>query len=566
MFSPPKLNELLERDPYLKLHEKEIKRRYAEFSKLLTGISEREGGLDHFSRGYERFGLHVAPDGSVTCLEWCPAAEALYLKGEFNDWQLAEFRRLDFGKWELTLPARNGQPPIGHLSQVKLVVKTKDGQFVDRLSPWATYVKPPPTKEQGIGYNWHVWNPPVKERYRFQHARPRRPASLRIYECHVGIGTAEPRVGQYREFAEKVLPRVAALGYNAIQLMAVMEHVYYASFGYQITSFFAASSRYGTPEELRLLVDTAHGLGIYVFLDVVHSHASNNTLDGLNQFDGSDSCFFHSGSRGIHSLWDSRLFDYGNWEVLRFLLSNLRWYLEQYMFDGFRFDGVTSMLYHNHGIGTGFSGDYNEYFGLATDTESLVYLMLASHMIHKFYPESLVIAEDVSGMPALCRPVEEGGVGFDYRLGMAIPDKWIKRHHRRSRPRTSCRRRVSSKRHLGPHGVMAGRDMPYQRGRRSCRETGHPSHLLASCCPACRRSLCRCSVVTQRRAPNGRGAKRAQGLTSRHASARWSVLCAKKHGSVCHPATTTLARSTTACLLKARHILTLMSTRVPRSY
>jgi len=426
MFSPPKLNELLERDPYLKLHEKEIKRRYAEFSKLLTGISEREGGLDHFSRGYERFGLHVAPDGSVTCLEWCPAAEALYLKGEFNDWQLAEFRRLDFGKWELTLPARNGQPPIGHLSQVKLVVKTKDGQFVDRLSPWATYVKPPPTKEQGIGYNWHVWNPPVKERYRFQHARPRRPASLRIYECHVGIGTAEPRVGQYREFAEKVLPRVAALGYNAIQLMAVMEHVYYASFGYQITSFFAASSRYGTPEELRLLVDTAHGLGIYVFLDVVHSHASNNTLDGLNQFDGSDSSFFHSGSRGIHSLWDSRLFDYGNWEVLRFLLSNLRWYLEQYMFDGFRFDGVTSMLYHNHGIGTGFSGDYNEYFGLATDTESLVYLMLASHMIHKFYPESLVIAEDVSGMPALCRPVEEGGVGFDYRLGMAIPDKWIK--------------------------------------------------------------------------------------------------------------------------------------------
>ncbi|XP_037089973.1 1,4-alpha-glucan-branching enzyme-like isoform X2 [Pollicipes pollicipes] len=423
--SPPQLNLLLERDPYLKLHEGEIKRRYAEFSKLLAGINEHEGGLDHFSRSYERFGMHVDRDGSVTCLEWCPAAEALYLKGEFNNWQLAEFQRLPFGKWQLTLPAKNAMPPIAHLSQVKLVIKTKSGEFVDRLSPWATYVKPPPTKDLGIAYNQHLWNPPIKERYQFQHARPRRPASLRIYECHVGIGTAEPRVGQYTEFARNVLPRVAKLGYNAIQLMAVMEHVYYASFGYQVTSFFAASSRYGTPEELKQLIDTAHGLGIYVLLDVVHSHASKNVLDGLNEFDGSDSCFFHGGSRGVHSLWDSRLFNYSSWEVLRFLLSNLRWYMEEYRFDGFRFDGVSSMLYHSHGIGQGFSGDYNEYFGLGTDTESLVYLMLACYMTHKFYPESTTIAEDVSGMPALCCPVEQGGTGFDYRLGMAIPDKWI---------------------------------------------------------------------------------------------------------------------------------------------
>lgn len=216
------------------------------------------------------------------------------------------------------------------------------------------------------------------------------------------------------------------LGYNAIQLMAIMEHAYYASFGYQVTSFFAASSRYGTPDDLKYLMDVAHKNNIYVLLDVVHSHASKNVLDGLNQFDGTNSCFFHGNGRGNHDLWDSRLFDYTNWEVLRFLLSNLMWYLEEYGFDGFRFDGVTSMLYHSHGLGHGFSGDYNEYFGLNTDTEAFNYLQLANYVVHEFHPNSITIAEDVSGMPALCRPTIHGGGGFDYRLGMAIPDMWIK--------------------------------------------------------------------------------------------------------------------------------------------
>lgn len=209
-------------------------------------------------------------------------------------------------------------------------------------------------------------------------------------------------------------------------MMAIMEHAYYASFGYQVTSFFATSSRYGTPDDLKYLIDAAHRAGIYVLLDIVHSHASKNVLDGLNQFDGTDACFFHSGPRGNHDLWDSRLFDYSNWEVLRFLLSNLMWYSEEYGFDGYRFDGVTSMLYHSHGMGHGFSGDYNEYFGLNTDTQAFNYLQLANHVVHHFAPDTITIAEDVSGMPALCRPVSEGGGGFDYRLGMAIPDMWIK--------------------------------------------------------------------------------------------------------------------------------------------
>lgn len=216
------------------------------------------------------------------------------------------------------------------------------------------------------------------------------------------------------------------LGYNTIQLMAIMEHAYYASFGYQVTSFFAASSRFGTPDDLKYLIDAAHRNGLYILLDVVHSHASKNVLDGLNQFDGTESCFFHANGRGYHELWDSRLFDYSKMEVLRFLLSNLIWYLEEYQFDGFRFDGVTSMLYHSHGIGHSFSGNYDEYFGLNTDMEALNYLQLANYIVHLYHPNAITISEDVSGMPIMCRPVIDCAIGFDYRLGMAIPDMWIK--------------------------------------------------------------------------------------------------------------------------------------------
>lgn len=308
---------------------------------------------------------------------------------------------------------------------MKVIVRDSKGQLLPRLSPWANYVVQPDDVAFGNDYKQKLWNPPESTRYQFQHRKPISPRSLRIYECHVGIATEKHEIGTYKNFSANVIPRIAKQGYNAIQIMAVMEHAYYASFGYQVTSFFAASSRFGTPEELKHLVDTAHKAGLVVLLDVVHSHASKNVLDGLNGFDGTDSCFFHSGPKGEHALWDSRLFNYASYEVLRFLLSNLRWWKEEYNFDGYRFDGVTSMLYHNHGIGTGFSGDLSEYFGLNVDTDALVYMALANKIFHDMDPSIITIAEDVSGMPTLCCPLDEGGIGFDYRLGMAIPDKWI---------------------------------------------------------------------------------------------------------------------------------------------
>ncbi|XP_067137870.1 1,4-alpha-glucan-branching enzyme [Centruroides vittatus] len=421
----PKLNRSFQIDPYLKFYEKEIKRRYGIFKNILKTMDEMEGGIEKFGDSYNTCGLHVTKENGIRGIEWAPGAKGVFLRGDFNDWDRTShpYKNIGYGKWEINIPPKSdGSCPIPHGSVIKLVILTQNDEYVDRLSPWATYVTCP---RESIVYHQIFWNPGEKEKYYFKHARPERPSGLRIYECHVGIASEEQKIASYDNFRINVIPRIAKQGYNAIQLMAIMEHAYYGSFGYQVTNFFAASSRYGTPDELKHLIDVAHSHGIFVLLDVVHSHASKNVYDGLNEFDGTKGCFFHDGPRGEHTLWDSRLFDYTQWEVLRFLISNLSWWYKEYHFDGFRFDGVTSMLYHSHGLGHAFSGDYNEYFGLNTDTESLVYLMLANHLLHQLSPNMVTIAEDVSGMPALCRPVDEGGTGFDYRLAMAIPDKWI---------------------------------------------------------------------------------------------------------------------------------------------
>jgi len=423
----PKIDALLKRDPHLTDHQEEIRRRYGHFSDVLAALERQEGGIEEFAKGHRRFGPQVSEDGTLTWLEWAPAAHSLHLTGEFNGWHRTShpFQGREYGRWELVLPPKEGGQAIKHLEKVKILVNGEE-----RVSPWASYVLQPSREKQaydGVQYSQHLWSPPSCERHTMVHERPERPTSLRVYECHIGISSQQGRVNSYSDFTANVLPRIARQGYNTIQLMAVMEHAYYGSFGYQVTSFFAPSSRFGDPEDLRRLVDTAHGLGLTVLLDVVHSHASKNVADGLNRWDGSDAGYFHSGARGEHPLWDSRLFDYSSWESLRFLLSNLRLWIEDFGFDGFRFDGVTSMLYHHHGLGTGFSGDYHEYYGPDTDSDALVYLMLANHLVKTLLPKSgITVAEDVSGMPGLCRPLEEGGTGFDYRLSMAVPDMWIK--------------------------------------------------------------------------------------------------------------------------------------------
>lgn len=320
------------------------------------------------------------------------------------------------------MPNVRGRPPIPHGSKVKASLTLANGSIVDRIPAWISYVIQNPDNKL---FDAVYWSPPTP--YEWIHPTPPAPKSLRIYEAHVGMSSVEAVVNSYDNFTDQVLPKILESGYNCVQLMAIMEHAYYGSFGYHVTNFFAISSRFGTPESLKRLIDTAHSLGMIVLMDLIHSHASCNVLDGLNQFDGTAHHYFHEGPRGRHTLWDSRCFNYSHWEVQRFLLSNLRWYLEEYHFDGFRFDGVTAMLYKHHGISYDFSGQYHEYFqDNLVDIDAQVYLMLANDLIHSINPNAITIGEDVSGMPALCRPVQEGGFGFDYRLNMSVPDKWIK--------------------------------------------------------------------------------------------------------------------------------------------
>jgi 1,4-alpha-glucan branching enzyme len=315
----------------------------------------------------------------------------------------------------------NGELPIKHNTKIKINMVLANGRREDRNPVWSRYLI---QNKESFLHDTVFWNP--EEAYVWENPGfMLRPKSLKIYEAHVGMSSVEPKVSTYREFANNILPRIKAAGYTAIQLMAIMEHAYYGSFGYHVTNLFAIASRSGTPDDLKYLIDTAHGMGIYVIMDIIHSHASSNVLDGINLFDGTDYLYFHGGSKGFHKLWDSRLFNYKNWETLRLLTSNCAWYMDEYHFDGFRFDGVTSILYTHHGINHSFVGGLNEYYNDSVDLDGEVYLMLANYLIHTKNPNATTIAEDVSGMPTLCRPIEEGGFGFDYRLNMSVPDKWI---------------------------------------------------------------------------------------------------------------------------------------------
>ncbi|KQJ99702.1 hypothetical protein BRADI_3g44760v3 [Brachypodium distachyon] len=422
---PPPGNgeQIYEIDPTLKAYKYHLEYRYSLYRRVRSDIDQHEGGMDAFSRGYENFGFNRSAEG-ITYREWAPGALSAALVGDFNNWDPNADRmsKNDFGIWEIFLPNNaDGSTPIPHGSRVKVRMDTPSG-IKDSIPAWIKYSVQAPGD---IPYNGIYYDPPEDEKYVFKHPQPKRPKSLRIYETHVGMSSPEPKINTYANFRDEVLPRIKKLGYNAVQIMAIQEHSYYGSFGYHVTNFFAPSSRFGTPEDLKSLIDRAHELGLVVLMDVVHSHASSNTLDGLNGFDGTDTHYFHGGARGHHWMWDSRVFNYGNWEVIRYLLSNARWWLEEYKFDGFRFDGVTSMMYTHHGLQVTFSGDYNEYFGFNTDVDAVVYLMLVNDLIHGLYPEAITIGEDVSGMPTFALPVQVGGVGFDYRLHMAVADKWI---------------------------------------------------------------------------------------------------------------------------------------------
>ncbi len=411
--------KLVQDDPWLEPQTGAIRRRTKRFEEALTDIRAKSGSLSAFARGHKFSGIHFNPAAKQWFVrEWAPEARAVSLIGDFNHWNrdTHPLEKKEGGIWELRL----GPNDLSHGEKVKLHIHGADDSRRDRLPACITRAVQDPITHDYCG---QIWCP--EQSYQWKHEfDPSTITSPLIYESHVGMSGEEPRVHSYREFADDILPRVEKAGYNTVQLMAVQEHPYYGSFGYHVSSFFAACSRFGTPEDLKYLIDTAHGMGIAVLLDVVHSHAVKNISEGLNNFDGSGHQYFHGGEKGDHPQWDSKCFDYGKQEVKQFLLSNVRYWLEEFRFDGFRFDGITSMLYHSHGSRA--FGAYEDYFGDDADEEAILYLKLANELISEIKPGAIVVAEDMSGMPGLCRPNSDGGVGFTHRLAMGIPDHWIK--------------------------------------------------------------------------------------------------------------------------------------------
>ena len=418
-----KLLNILKNDQWLAPYAPAIEGRHEDALRKLKDLTAATGSLSDFANAHKYFGLHRQKDGSWVFREWAPNASAITLIGDFSGWKaLPEYRLRRAGGglsgvWEGTFAA----DAIADGQLYKMLVEWPGGSG-ERIPAYATRVQQDP--------DTHIFSAQVHapKRAFAWHDKGFEPdtAPLLIYECHIGMAQQTEGVGTYEEFRKNVLPRVAKDGYNAIQIMAIQEHPYYGSFGYHVSSFFAASSRFGTPEELKKLIDDAHKRGIAVIMDIVHSHAVKNENEGLGRLDGTVDLYFHSDAgKREHPAWDSLCFDYGKDEVIHFLLSNCKYWLEEYHFDGFRFDGVTSMLYYDHGLGKAF-GSYADYYDGGQDTDAIVYLTLANLLIHQVKPKAITIAEEMSGMPGLAIPFKDGGIGFDYRMAMGIPDYWIK--------------------------------------------------------------------------------------------------------------------------------------------
>ena len=411
---------LVKNDAYLAPYEDAIRGRHEHALWKMNQLTQNgKMTLSDFANGYNYYGLHQTADGWVF-REWAPNATDIFLVGDFNGWSEQEAYQCHkikgTGNWELTLP----HDALQHGQYYKMRVHWEGGEG-ERIPAWAQRVV---QDESSKIFSAQVWAPTKPYVWKKKTFKPQT-SPLLIYECHIGMAQDEEKVGSYNEFREKVLPRVVKDGYNAIQIMAIQEHPYYGSFGYHVSSFFAASSRFGTPEELKALIDEAHKNGIAVIMDIVHSHAVKNEVEGLGNLAGDPNQYFYQGDRHEHPAWDSLCFDYGKDEVLHFLLSNCKYWLNEYHFDGFRFDGVTSMLYYSHGLGEAFC-NYADYFNGHQDDNAICYLTLANCLMHEVNKNAVTIAEEVSGMPGLAAKFKDGGYGFDYRMAMNIPDYWIK--------------------------------------------------------------------------------------------------------------------------------------------
>ena len=415
--------DLINNDPSLKDYESYIKERNVSYSQRLMEIEMKENSLENFSKSYEYMGVNILSNGDIKYREYAPGAKGISIYGEFNNWNKEQYwaQKDKYGFWEIIIPNENGHPKIQHGQILKINVVLEDGNWMERNPIWSKYLVQ--NRHSQLLENI-LWNPEIKYNWKSSKKHLPKPESLRIYEVHIGMSSYDPKISTYREFANTILPRIKETGYTAILLMSIMEHADYASFGYHVNYLFAISSRFGTPEDFKYLIDKAHQMNLYVIMDLIHSHASSNVDDGFNYWDGTDHLYFYGGEKGKHIRWDSKIYDYSCYETMRLLLSNCAYYIKEYRIDGYRFSGITSILYNNHGIDYNFTGEYNQYFCDNYNQDGGTYLMLANKLIHSLNKEAITIAEDNSGMPGLCYKIKDGGFGFDYKIDTHMSDKW----------------------------------------------------------------------------------------------------------------------------------------------
>lgn len=383
-------------------------------------------------------GLHCVPgeDGQNKWIwrEYMPGADTVWLTTEkyhFQRHARQRFTKKADGIFELILP----YDALAHGMYVELRVEpaaytvlNPDGipTALKRVPAFSTWVE----QNKEIPTQWcaRIFHP--EKPYCFREKNPEIPSFLRIYEAHVGMAQPDTKhigesAGTYLDFANNILPRIKKGGYTCVQLMGILEHPLYRSFGYQVSNYFAPCSRFGTPDDCKQMIDAAHALGLSVILDIPHAHACANTEQGLYQYDGTPYFFMDKINQ-----WGTPSFDFSNEMTRRFLLSNLRYWLEEYHVDGFRFDAVGNMLYKDFGVDDNFSHTGRCFYGKdgkpRTNNEGELYIALANHLIHEINPKGISIAEEFSGMPGLTCLPKDGGLGFDARFAMGIPDYWEK--------------------------------------------------------------------------------------------------------------------------------------------
>jgi 1,4-alpha-glucan branching enzyme len=371
----------------------------------------RSGGhASHHHRQFEVMGAHCNERGT-TFTVWAPNARAVGVIGAFNGWHCELLQRMEdgSGRWRGFIEgARPGQ-------HYKYRLQNAEGHWVDKADPYAFRMEHPPGTASQIWDLNHAWGDQEWMRTRWQ--RQSHSCPISIYEVHLGSWQREEdgRFLNYRDVALRLAAHCENLGFTHVELLPVAEHPFYGSWGYQCTGYFAPTARYGTPQDLMVLVDTLHQRGIGVILDWVASHFPADP-HALARFDGT-ALYEHDDPRlGFHPQWNSLIFNYGRYEVRDFLISNALFWLEKYHFDGLRVDAVASMLYLDFARNPG-EWIPNKHGG-NQNHEAVHFLQDLNTTVYAHFPDVHVIAEESTAWPAVTRPVHHGGLGFGMKWNM----------------------------------------------------------------------------------------------------------------------------------------------------